>query len=143
MDTSNSLNLQYYWSLTTRLFSVICRTFVAGVLPLFRVSVCVFYNSSWLGHRILIWGSYPSAEMQSVCSTTPADWATGHSLVMVGVLPLCRVAVGVFYSPSQQGHRIIEIMQRDLSDLPCWLYSLYLFRIFLRNSWYFDIFNQI
>ena len=29
--------------------------------------------------------------------TQPADWATGHS--MVGVLPLCRDAVGVFYSP--------------------------------------------
>ena len=29
---------------------------------------------SYLGHSLRV-GSYPSAEMQSVYSTTPADWA--------------------------------------------------------------------
>ena len=42
--------LQHYWSLAIRLFSVISRTLVWG-------------------------GDYPSAEMQSVYSTVPADWA--------------------------------------------------------------------
>ena len=36
--------------------------------------------------------SYLSAEMQSVYSTAPADWTTGHSLG--------EYAVGVFNSPS-------------------------------------------
>ena len=48
-DTLHSPKLQHYWNLNIRLFSVICRTFVGG----------------W---------SYPSAEMQSVYSITPADW---------------------------------------------------------------------
>ena len=33
---------------------------------------------SFPGHSL--WGSYPSAEMQSVYSTTPADWATSKGL---------------------------------------------------------------
>ena len=52
----------------------------------------------------LIGEFYPSAEMQSVYSATPTDWTTKHSLV--GILPLCRNAVGVFYNPSRLGHRI-------------------------------------
>ena len=44
----------HYWSLTTRLFSVISRT--------------------------LLRGSYPNVEMQSVYSTAQADKVTGHSL---------------------------------------------------------------
>ena len=46
-------------------------------------------------------GDYPSAE-QSVYSTAPADWAPGHSFR--GVLPLCREAVGVFYSRDRFGN---------------------------------------
>ena len=42
--------LQHYWNLTIRLFSVISGTFVGG-------------------------GSHPSAEVQSVYSKAPADWA--------------------------------------------------------------------
>ena len=38
--------------------------------------------------------SYPSAEVQSVYSTAPADWA-----LIGGALPLCWGAVGVFNSP--------------------------------------------
>ena len=37
--------------------------------------------------------------MQLVYSKAQADWA----LLGVGVLPLCRDAVGAFYSPSQLG----------------------------------------
>ena len=48
--TPHSLKLQHYWSLTIRLFNVISKTLVGG----------------W---------SYPSAEMQSVYSTVPSDWA--------------------------------------------------------------------
>ena len=42
---------QHYWDLTIRLFSVIYRIFLLGG------------------------GSYPSAEVQSVYTTAPADWA--------------------------------------------------------------------
>ena len=49
----------------------------------------------------LLGDSY-SAKMQSVYSTAPANWDTGHSLVR-RVLPLCRDAVSVFYSPNRLG----------------------------------------
>ena len=47
--------------------------------------------------------SCPSAEVQSVYSTALADWGTGDSFGRV--LPLCRGAVNLFYSPSRLGHR--------------------------------------
>ena len=102
------------------------------VLPLCRDAVGVFYSANRLGHRTLVregltplqrcsrrilhpnstgpqdtrlGGSYPSAEMQSAYSTAQIDWATGHSFGRV--LPLCRDAVGVFYSPNRLGHRIL------------------------------------
>ena len=40
---------------------------------------------------------------EAVYSTAPAEWASGHSL-LVRVLPLCREAVSVFYSSSWMGH---------------------------------------
>ena len=52
---------------------------------------------------------FTSAEMQSVYPTTPDDGAW-HS--WWGVLPLCRDAVGVFYSPSQ---RDLTLVARALS----------------------------
>ena len=56
-------------------------TLGGGVLSLCRNAVGVFWSPSRLGHRTLILGeSYPSAEMQSVYSTVPAEWATGYSL---------------------------------------------------------------
>ena len=51
------------------------------VLPLCREAVGVFYSSSRMGHPKLIVGtSYSSAEMQSLYSTAPVNWAIGHSL---------------------------------------------------------------
>ena len=103
---------------------------LVGFLPLCRDTICVFYIPSLLGHQNTRWESftplqrcslcvlhpqligppgrslgefYPSAEMQSVCSTSPADWATR---TLVGrVLPLCRDAVCVFYIPSWLGYQ--------------------------------------
>ena len=49
-DTPHSLNLQHYWNLTIRLFSVIARTLIGGVLPLCREAVGVFYSPSRLGY---------------------------------------------------------------------------------------------
>ena len=52
---------------------------VGGVLPLSRDAVGVFYSPSRLDHKTLIGGgSFLSPEMQSVYSTAPADWVTGH-----------------------------------------------------------------
>ena len=46
------------------------------VLPLGRDAVGVFYSPSWQDYRTLVASgeAYPSAEMQSVYSTAPADW---------------------------------------------------------------------
>ena len=44
---------QHFWSLTTRLFSVISRTLVEGVLRLCRNAVCVFCSPSRLGHEVV------------------------------------------------------------------------------------------
>ena len=49
------------------------------------------------------WESYPSAEMQPMYSTAPADRASHIRTLIVGVLPLCRDAADVFYSPSRPG----------------------------------------
>ena len=49
---SDFLKLQHCWSLTIRLFNVICKTLVE------------------------VGGSYPFAEMQTMYSTVPADWAS-------------------------------------------------------------------
>ena len=95
-STPHSSKLQHYYSLTTRLFSVISRTLVLGILPFFRDAVRVFYSP-----RTLVGESYHSAGMQLVYSTVPADWATGH--LLRGVLPLCRDADGVFCTPQPTG----------------------------------------
>ena len=52
--TLHSPKLQYYWSLTIRLISVVSRTLVRE--------------------------SYSPTEMQSLYSAVPTDWATGHTL---------------------------------------------------------------
>ena len=93
--------LQHYWSLTIKFFSVISRTLVGrGFTPVQRFSRCIRWVSLSPLQRCsrglsrlqrcsrcilelqptgLLLG-YPSAEMQSVYSTVPADWATGHWL---------------------------------------------------------------
>ena len=58
-----SQKLQNYWSITIRLFSVISRTLVVVV--------------------VVGGGSYPSAEVQSVYSTAPADWASTISSILL------------------------------------------------------------
>ena len=45
----SSLKLQHYWSLLIRLFSVISKRVVEGVLPLCRDAVGVFYCPSQIG----------------------------------------------------------------------------------------------
>ena len=56
---------------------------------------------SYPGH--LLQESYSSAELQLVYSTAPANWVTRR--LVGGVLPLCRDAVSLFYSPSQLDHQ--------------------------------------
>ena len=43
--------LQHYWNLMIRLFSVISKTLIAGVVSLCRDGVSVFYSPSWLGKQ--------------------------------------------------------------------------------------------
>ena len=51
-NTLHSLKLRYYRNLTIRLFSVISRALVAGVLPLYREGVGIFYSPSTLCNYI-------------------------------------------------------------------------------------------
>ena len=51
---SHSPKLQHYWNLSIRLFSVIIRTLVGGVLPLCRNAVSVFYSPRRLGNQSLL-----------------------------------------------------------------------------------------
>ena len=46
--------LQHYWSLRIRLFNVILRTLIRGILPLCRDRINVFYSSSQLGFLSLV-----------------------------------------------------------------------------------------
>ena len=101
-STLHSQKLQHYWSLTIRMFSVISRKLVLGVLPLCRNAFGVFCSASQQGQENegvlcipksssiigaspseclvsypgnLFWESYSSVEMQSVYSTATTDWA--------------------------------------------------------------------
>ena len=38
------------------------------------------YSVSYAGHSLVVGGSYPSAEVQSVYSTAQADWARANGL---------------------------------------------------------------
>ena len=71
-----SAKYQHHWNLTIKLFSVIFRTLVAGVLSFCREAVGVFYSPSQLRHQVTPWEVLPLCEMQSVYSTALADWAT-------------------------------------------------------------------
>ena len=95
--TLHSPKLQHYWNLTIRLFSV---TLGGGSYPSAeKQSLYSTAPTDWATH----WGgSYPPAEKQSVYSTPPNDWATRWG----GVIPLCREAVGVFYSSNRLGHSL-------------------------------------
>ena len=91
---------------TIRLFSVIYRTFVGRVLFLGRDAVDVFCCPSRLGNRLghSLWESYSFAEMQSVYSYSSSRVGNIFRTFTVGVLLLCRDAVGVFYSSSRVGN---------------------------------------
>ena len=91
-----------------------------GGLLFGRDAVSVFYNPNQLGW--FLGGLYPPAEMQSVYSTAPTNWADSWvgctplqrcsqcilqpqptGLILGWVVPPCRDAVSVFYSPNQLG----------------------------------------
>ena len=127
----HSPTLHHYWNLTMRLFGVIYRTIVVlGSYPSAEMqSVYSTAPADWATRRSLgesypsaetqsvystaladwatrpsLGESYPSAETQSVYSIAPADWATRHPW---GVLPFCREAVDVFYSPRGLSHKTL------------------------------------
>ena len=104
--TPHSPKLQHYWNLIFRLFSVLCRTFVGGVLPLFRDVVGVFYCPSRLGQ----WNWDFVGRKRPQSSRQKGSWV-GRSITIKlfcvinrtlvgGVLLLCRDEFIVFYSPS-------------------------------------------
>ena len=58
------------------------QTFVGGMTSLCRDTVAVFYSPNLLDLRWV--GEYfPSVEMQSVCSTAPADWTTKIGKILI------------------------------------------------------------
>ena len=104
--TPHSPKLQLCWKLSIRLFSVISRT--------------------------LFGGSYPSAEVQSVYSTAPADWAIQNlsltirlvnvirALFVGGGFPFWRDAVGVFFSISRFCFEWIVLIELLISNSNAW-----------------------
>ena len=125
----------HYWSVAIRLFSVISRVLVGGVL-LFRVYADgVFCCSSQTGPLETLWRGLTSLKRYS---------RLGYWTLFVGVLPLHNDAVGVFYSPSRLGHwRLfggVLTLCRDpaLNNLPeitCWqplFIIIFLFFLYLR-----------
>ena len=90
----HSPNLQYYWSLTIRFFSVIT------------------------GHSL--GEPYPSAEVESVYSTAPADWAIickfflwtiGFGSVSSRVIPLNGISYG------NSGYLTVMVYSFDVKQL--------------------------
>ena len=117
--------LQHYWSLTIRLFSVLSRTLVAGVLLLCKDAVDIFCSPYRLGYSL--GESNPFGKMQSMYSTAQTDWVSRWESInplqrcsrcilqplqtgsLVGrVLPLWKDAVSVCYSPSWMGYSLGE-----------------------------------
>ena len=76
----HSTELQHYWILTIWLFSVISGHSLGDSCP--SAELQLVYSTApadWAtGHSL--GESYPSAELQSAYSTAPAVWATRHSL---------------------------------------------------------------
>ena len=67
------------------------------------------------------------SQSSSITGTSPSDCLMsylGHSLVGGGILPLCREAVGAFYSPSQLGHMIFVVVGSYLSAEKQSVYSI-------------------
>ena len=69
-----------------------------SVLPLCKDAVGIFYSLSWLGYRTLIWECLTSLQRCSWC-ILQSSWLCHRTLIGGSVLPLCKDAVGVFYSP--------------------------------------------
>ena len=69
--TLHSPTLQHYWSLIIRLYNVIIRTIVQGVLLFFRDAVGVFYTSSWRGCSIrnICISVLPNPSVRAGCNT--------------------------------------------------------------------------
>ena len=147
--TTYSPKIQHYESLTIWLANVIFRTLVVvGVIHLNRDAVGVFYSPNQMHTR---WGCltllqrcsrcilqpqpngptlgvfYPSAEMQLLYSTTPANRSlvggptplqrcsrhipqSQHTDPSLRALPLCNDEVGVFYDPRKLGCHLFEFL---------------------------------
>ena len=71
-------------AMTMKAYSIITRVLLSDYLM----------SNSWRFGE-----SYPSADLKSVYSTASTGWT-----LITDILPLCRSAVGVFYSPNRLGH---------------------------------------
>ena len=121
-DTLHSTKLLHYWSFNIRLFSVISRTLIGGVLPLYRGAVSVFYSQSWLGHRIFV-GEVLPLYRDTVSVFYSFSWLD-HKTFVGEVLLFCRDAIGVFYSLRQLGHRTLEGVLPLCRDAPVYSIAL-------------------
>ena len=69
----------------------------------------VYSSLNLLGHQDTRWGSLTSLQRCSRCILVSTYWATRTRVGVV--LPLCRDAVGVFYSLSRRGQGVIVHMR--------------------------------
>ena len=69
-----------------------CRALFGEVLHICRSAIGVFYCPSRLGHRTQVGvGCYTSAEVQSVYSTTEADWASTYIKWVHKRISICMI----------------------------------------------------
>ena len=112
--TSHSPKLQHHRSLTIRFFSVISRTLVGGGLtPLQRWSQCIQQPHPTEPQDRRDWGSYPSAEMQSVYFTAPPSSWLG-TLSSISCIILLVVVVVVVFPTLIKSHNKYDGENKDV-----------------------------
>ena len=64
----------------------------------------------------LEWWQWRYIQGSSVIGTSPSDYLASYLWHSIGVLPLCRGAVGVFYKPSRLGKRYVGHKDKLIGD---------------------------
>ena len=88
---------------------------------------CYHCGAEWIRERWQWRGTPHSPKLQHCWNLTIRLFSViSRTLVVRGVLPLCREAVGVFYSPSRLGNSILHLISsffslfsNSLETVPC------------------------
>ena len=116
--------LQHYWNLTIRLFSVICRTLIGGILPLCREAVSVFSSppqTNWTKTRLCIISSeyhwlyiYKLNVFENALDRNTWNYTTVQKIFVLGILDL----ICIYPTPlPRTGCDTRSIFKQSLTDL--------------------------